>query len=64
MNPSLTRIINKLVERASFDSVLYCGSRKPGYFIESMSKEDREELQRAKSKDFSVRIEKDKLPIP
>jgi hypothetical protein len=49
-------LLQKLISQLILSVGLNPGPLKPGYYIEKLSKEDRELLKTAKSKDFYHRI--------
>lgn len=52
---TLRTVIMRMVEKATMGCSVDSIKRKPGYYIESLSKEDRELLKTATTKDFNGR---------
>lgn len=53
---TLSTIVSRIIEKAKTDRLVSSTERKVGYYIERLSKEDREILRTARAKDFNGRV--------
>jgi hypothetical protein len=53
---TISTIVSRIIDKAKTDRLVSSVNRKVGYYIERLSKEDREVLKTAKAKDFNGRL--------